>query len=61
MQLHDMIRRQLCNGLQEESGSGLICAKTPALSRLSGWEQEEEEEDDSSGVGTSPGPNSICK
>lgn len=40
----DMVRRQLCNGLQEKSGSGLICAKTPALSCLSEWEQEEEED-----------------
>lgn len=40
----DKIRRRLCNGLREESGSGLICAKTPALSRLSEWERGEEED-----------------
>lgn len=59
MQLRDKVRRRPCNGLQEESGSGLICAKTSALSQTSQWEQEEE--DDSSGVGTLPGPKGICK
>lgn len=39
---------RLCNGLQEESGSGLICAKTPAVSRLTEWEREEEEDEDGS-------------
>lgn len=34
---------RLCNGLQEESGSGLICAKTLALSCSSGWECKVEE------------------
>lgn len=46
----DKIGCGLCNGLQEESGSGLVCAKTPAVSCLSGCEREQGEEDGSSAL-----------
>lgn len=42
-QIGDQVKRRLCNGLQEESGSGLVCASS-WFSFLPGWEQRKEED-----------------